>query len=122
MTSWFPHATPTTVNYPGVRQGRDVCDGIAIDHDLAVPMVDGSVIRADLYRDSEATTALPTLLLWSPYGKHGPVTWAMFEGSEVDVDRLSPMTLARVPRPRSLVPAWIRTGRRGPPRYLGLRR
>jgi putative CocE/NonD family hydrolase len=101
-----PARNPDDVDYPGVRQGRDVCDGIAIDHDLAVPMGDGSVIRADLYRDSEATTALPTLLLWSPYGKHGPVTWAMFEGSEVDVDRLSPMTLLECPDPA----VWCRRG------------
>jgi predicted acyl esterase len=69
-------------------------------------MRDGVRIRGDEYRDAADPAPLPALLMWSPYGKHGPVTWNMFERSDVDVDQLSDMTLVECPDPQ----LWCRRG------------
>ncbi|KAJ9615768.1 hypothetical protein H2200_001845 [Cladophialophora chaetospira] len=41
------------------------------DRDIEVPMRDGVVLRADVFRPAEATEKVPALLVWSPYGKSG---------------------------------------------------
>jgi uncharacterized protein len=101
-----PGKPPEQFGYRGVEERRVVVDGLVIDYDVPIPMRDGVVIRADLYRPEGAEGGLPPLVLWSPYGKHGPVTWAMFEGSEVEVEKISPHTLVECPDPV----VWCRHG------------
>lgn len=96
---FVPGRPPELFRYPGIHEGTATTDGLTIDYDLAIPMRDGVVIRADLYRPEGVDTPLPTLVIWSPYGKHSPVTWAMFPGSEVEIDKLSPHTLVECPDP-----------------------
>src|SRR5271170_4758845 len=96
---FVPGKPPELFRYPGINERRVVEAPLQIDYDLPIVMRDGVVIRADLYRPADADGRLPVLVIWSPYGKHSPVTWAMFPGSEVDVERLSPHTLVECPDP-----------------------
>lgn len=41
------------------------------DRDIEVPMRDGTILRADVFRPAETTEKVPALLVWSPYGKSG---------------------------------------------------
>lgn len=43
--------------------------GVAVDHSLAVPMADGTVLRASLYVPRGASGKLPTILIRTPYGR-----------------------------------------------------
>src|SRR5689334_4717931 len=43
---------------------------IVIEHDVAAPMRDGTILRADVYRPASGGT-YPVLVLRTPYGKHG---------------------------------------------------
>jgi predicted acyl esterase len=45
------------------------CD-VIWEKDVEVPLRDGTVIRADIFRPAELDgTPVPTILPWSPYGK-----------------------------------------------------
>lgn len=44
-------------------------DGVSIKRDVAIPMRDGAVLRADVYRPHAAENPLPVLLLRMPYNK-----------------------------------------------------
>lgn len=90
---------PEKCGYVGIQQRQVRSEGLVIDYDLPIPMRDGVIIRADLYRPAGTEARVPCLVIWSPYGKHSPVTWAMFPGSEVDVDKLSRYTLVECPDP-----------------------
>jgi predicted acyl esterase len=103
---FVPGKPPEQFKYPGIHERRVAKDSLLIDFDLPVPMRDRKVLRADLYRPAASHGALPTLILWSPYGKHGPVTWDMFEGSEVETAKLSARTLVECPDPV----LWCRQG------------
>lgn len=46
-------------------------DVVAIEHEVAVPMRDGVILRADIYR-SQAETTLPVLVCRTPYNKRSP--------------------------------------------------
>jgi uncharacterized protein len=94
-----PAKAPEGFGYPGINERREIADGLAIERDLPVPMRDGAIIRADLYRAESQPGPLPVLVIWSPYGKHSPVTWDMFDGSEVDIASLSRHTLVECPDP-----------------------
>jgi putative CocE/NonD family hydrolase len=94
-----PAKAPEGFGYPGINERREIADGLVIERDLPVPMRDGAIIRADLYRAESQPGPLPVLVIWSPYGKHSPVTWDMFDGSEVDVAILSRHTLVECPDP-----------------------
>ena len=59
--------------YPGFNPGSSVEDGVRIDRDVAVPMRDGVMIHADIFRPAEVDAPqplLPAIVAWSPYGKH----------------------------------------------------
>jgi len=70
--------------YPGFRPGTEeiaaghvekdgalaVPSPLTRDRDVAISLRDGIVIYADIYRPAEVTGPLPTILVWSPYGKH----------------------------------------------------
>ena len=94
-----PANAPERFKHTGVQERREEVDGLVIDRDLAIPMRDGVVIRGDLYRTAGQDGPMPVLVAWSPYGKHNPVTWDTFPGSEVDLDALSSHTLVEAPDP-----------------------
>ena len=56
--------------FPELAPDVTVEDGIQYDRDVAVPMRDGTIIYADVYRP-EGGTSLPSIVAWSPYGKRG---------------------------------------------------
>ncbi|EXJ67439.1 uncharacterized protein A1O5_09452 [Cladophialophora psammophila CBS 110553] len=41
------------------------------DRDVEVPMRDGIVLRADVFRPADVNEKVPALIAWSPYGKSG---------------------------------------------------
>jgi hypothetical protein len=41
------------------------------DRDVEMPMRDGVVLRADVFRPADIDEKVPALLVWSPYGKSG---------------------------------------------------
>ncbi len=49
--------------------GGAPADGMRVDRDVAVPMRDGTVLRADVYRPAGAGP-FPVLVFRTPYGKH----------------------------------------------------
>ena len=94
-----PANPPEGFKYQGVHPRLEHSGGLVIHRDLAIPMRDGLVLRGDLYQGTGRQDPLPVLIVWSPYGKHNPVTWDMFPGSEVDVAALSQHTLVEAPDP-----------------------
>lgn len=41
------------------------------DRDIEVPLRDGVILRADVFRPAAVVEKVPALLVWSPYGKSG---------------------------------------------------
>ncbi|ATQ30201.1 acylase [Rhodococcus ruber] len=50
--------------------GRPLSCDIQLDRDLSLTLPDGTTIYTDVYRPT-AQTAVPAILVWSPYGKQG---------------------------------------------------
>lgn len=52
---------------------RPLHEDIVFEKDIAIPMRDGTIIRADAFRPVSAGVdkPIPALLAWSPYGKEG---------------------------------------------------
>lgn len=67
-----------------LNPGATVEDGIRIERDVAVPMRDGTILYADIYRP-EDSGKVPAIVAWSPYGKR------------VDRTRVPPVMAAAVP-------------------------
>lgn len=64
-----------------VVEGRSsaASDRMALDKDVAVPLRDGAVVRADVYRP-EAEGEFPALVTYGPYGKDSHIGQFMGEG------------------------------------------
>ncbi len=56
--------------YPGFNPRQETVDGLTIDYDVAVTLRDGVTIYTDIYRPAGVEGPLPTIVLWSGYGKH----------------------------------------------------
>ena len=41
------------------------------ERDIEIPLRDGTVIRADVFRPQDSEGKVPALVAWSPYGKSG---------------------------------------------------
>lgn len=41
------------------------------EQDIEVPLRDGVIIRADVFRPADVNDPVPALVVWSPYGKSG---------------------------------------------------
>jgi putative CocE/NonD family hydrolase len=54
--------------------GRGNTSDISVERDLAVPMRDGVILRADLYRPATGDR-FPVLVYRTPYGKHDTAPW-----------------------------------------------
>ena len=81
---WKDAVDQTEGKYPGFRPNLvEHVDGMEIIRDVAVPMRDGVKIYVDIFRPDESTSGIPTLMTWSPYGKHGLKTFDIFPKSGV---------------------------------------
>lgn len=57
-------------DYPGLNPRQETVDGLTIDYDTPIELRDGVTIYTDIYRPAGVEGPLPTVLLWSAYGKH----------------------------------------------------
>ncbi|KAM6529736.1 hypothetical protein FALCPG4_007864 [Fusarium falciforme] len=81
---WRKGLDPKEGKHPGLRTNQtEIADGMEITWDVPVPMRDGVKIYADIFRPEGAKGELPVILTMSPYGKHGPKTFAIFPGAGV---------------------------------------
>lgn len=48
------------------------------ERDVAIPMRDGTRLRADIFRPNDVSGKVPALLAWSPYGKSGAGPYSSF--------------------------------------------
>ncbi len=65
-----PGLDPKLRAYPGFNPRQVTVDGLTIDYDVALKLRDGTPIYTDIYRSARLEGPLPTVLLWSAYGKH----------------------------------------------------
>lgn len=74
--SWLGFEPSTRVLPKGWRKDperRALPEDIVFEKDMAIPMRDGIIIRADVFRppSTRVDHRVPALLAWSPYGKEG---------------------------------------------------
>ena len=55
--------------YPFDQRTYEVMPGVICEQDVAVPMRDGVVLYADIFRPADDTEKVPAILAWSNYGK-----------------------------------------------------
>ena len=55
--------------YPFDQRTYEVMPGVICEQDVAVPMRDGVVLYADIFRPTDDTEKVPAILAWSNYGK-----------------------------------------------------
>jgi uncharacterized protein len=85
--------------------GRRIEDGVLIERDVAVGMRDGVEIFVDIYRPAEESLAVPPLIAWGPYGKHGHTRYSLnFPKADVDDANMSAYTAFEAPDPFYWVP------------------
>jgi uncharacterized protein len=96
---------------PEVRGGRPPAyeradeAGMIVERDVAVALRDGTRIYVDVLRPPDERPA-PPLIGWSPYGKHGHVSYDDFPGCGVRDDDVSPHTAFEGPDPAH----WVSRG------------
>lgn len=76
-TKYLPGLPPAEGGCPPVQHRISQADGMLIEYDAAVPMRDGVEIYCDVFRP-EGDGQVPVIVAWGPYGKHGPVKYAIF--------------------------------------------
>lgn len=85
--------------YPGFRPGRTEHEGFVKNTDVPVQLRDGTTIYVDIFRPLDEGLATPTLVAWSPYGKHGLKNLGMMPGAEVDPSWISSDVIWEGPDP-----------------------
>ncbi|MCC6472483.1 MAG: CocE/NonD family hydrolase [Burkholderiales bacterium] len=99
-----PPCAPEELGGRPPQYRRSVEDGVLIERDLAVAMRDGVRIYVDVYRPAGETRAVPALVAWGPYGKHGPTRMdRQFPKAGITAS-LSPHTAFEAPDPMHWVP------------------
>jgi predicted acyl esterase len=84
VLKWKRGTDPREGKWPGLRVNHlEYVDGMEITRDVPVQMRDGVVVYVDIFKPESNAEPLPIILTWSPYGKHGPKTFAMFPNSGV---------------------------------------
>ncbi len=97
---WKKSEDPQEGKWPGLRPNvSSFEDGMAITWDVAIPLRDGTITYADIFRPEHATEPQPIILTYSPYGKHGPKTFDMFPNSGVPSGSVSRFTVWEGPDP-----------------------
>ena len=82
-TKYLPGLPPAEGGCPPLQHRTSHADGMLIEYDAAVPMRDGVEIYCDIFRP-EGDGQVPVIVAWGPYGKHGPVKYAIFPNHGVD--------------------------------------
>jgi predicted acyl esterase len=84
------------VDYKEIRE-----DGLFIQRNVKILLRDGVRIYVDVYRPEglSGSIDLPTLLSWSPYGKHAKSNQVFWPASGVNPEWLSPLTPFEGPDP-----------------------
>jgi uncharacterized protein len=96
---WNDGVDAVEVGHPGLQAGVVLEeDGVLIERDVAVTVRDGATLYLDVYRPKDATD-LPTLMTWSPYGKHAPKGFHLFPGADVPEGSVSPHAVWEGPDP-----------------------
>jgi hypothetical protein len=79
---------------------RETTRGMIIERDVQIPTRFGWSLYADVFRPTGARVKAPTLIAWTPYGKHNPAPIAkIFPDSGVQDDWLSDLTIFEAPDP-----------------------
>ncbi|MEA2654976.1 MAG: uncharacterized protein QOI23_341, partial [Chloroflexota bacterium] len=97
-TKYLPGLPPAEGGCPPRQHRTSHADGMLIEYDAAVPMRDGVEIYCDIFRP-EAGGPAPVIVAWGPYGKHGPVKYAIFPNHGVDPDWVSKYAGFEAPDP-----------------------
>jgi uncharacterized protein len=82
-TKYLPGLPPADGGCPPLQHRTARADGMMIEYDVAVAMRDGVELYADVFRP-EGDIPVPVIVAWGPYGKHGPVKYAIFPNHGVD--------------------------------------
>jgi uncharacterized protein len=82
-TKYLPGLPPAEGGCPPLQHRISHADGMLIEYDAAVRMRDGIEIYCDIFRPDGAGS-VPVIVAWGPYGKHGPVKYAIFPNHGVD--------------------------------------
>jgi uncharacterized protein len=82
-TKYLPGLPPAQGGCPPVQHRINRADGMLIEYDAAVRMRDGIEIYCDIFRP-DGGGPVPVIVAWGPYGKHGPVKYAIFPNHGVD--------------------------------------
>ena len=92
-----------TPEFRGARPreySRQIADGMIIERDVTVRTREGFDLYVDLFRPEKAEGPLPTLLSWTPYGKHDPAPLAtIFPEAGVKAEWQSDYTIFEAPDP-----------------------
>jgi uncharacterized protein len=87
---WVQGLDPFELSRPKIEENKyELADGMEITWDVPVKMRDGVIIYIDIFRPTGVQTLLPIIFTFSPYGKHGPKTLALFPDSGVPPDSVS---------------------------------
>lgn len=79
---------------------REVTHNMIIERDVEIPTRFGYSLYADVFRPVEEMVKAPSLLAWTPYGKHDPAPLAkIYPASGVHADWLSNLTIFEAPDP-----------------------
>ena len=97
---WKKGTDPKQGKWPGLRPDKFETDsGMKITWDVAVPLRDGTKIYVDFFQPESFQGKLPILMTWTPYGKHGPKTFAIFPNSGVPEGTVSQYAVWEGPDP-----------------------
>ncbi|KAJ3458983.1 hypothetical protein MRS44_015056 [Fusarium solani] len=106
---YYRKAVPPQQPAPPLKHGTILLeDGKTLfQTDVAIPMRDGVLLYADVYRpDPSLRTKTPTLVLFAPFGKHGAVPRERFQNMGVDFEKLSQHTHWELPGPLPWCGEW----------------
>ena len=103
-----PYEAPGKPPLPSADYWRGEELGVLVERNVRVTLRDKTRIYIDVYRPSGKAGEhdLPTLLAWSPYGKHARSNKVYWPASGVDPSWLSPLTPFEAPDPVF----WTRAG------------
>ena len=85
--------------YPGFRPGVVSHPAFDLHRDVAVPLRDGTTMYIDIYMPKDLSRPVPTLIGWSPYGKHGYKNLGMLPGADVEPEWISEFAIWEGPDP-----------------------
>lgn len=89
--------------YPGLRYEEQTFEKFRKFKDVAVPLRDGTTIYIDVFRPLHDSPS-PSLLAWSPYGKHGLKNLGMMPGADVPAGWVSKHSIWEGPDPEYWCP------------------